>query len=662
MNRFALGLAVSLIATAAFAAPTTGPAPLPVAAAPAPDATVAPMPAGDAHALTADDLHSFLDGLVPYALQRGDIAGGTVAVVKGGQLIFAQGYGYADLKSKKPVVADRTLFRPGSVSKLFTWTAVMQLVEQGKLDLDRDVNTYLDFKIPDKFGAPITLRNIMTHSSGFEESVTDTFVEKPEQQYPLRDYLIKRMPARIFPPGKVVAYSNYATTIAGYIVQRVSGEKFEDYIANHIFKPLGMNHASFAQPLPPALQADMATGYKQASDPTPVPFEVVQASPAGALSATATDMAKFMIAHLHDGAGLLKPETAKAMHSRNFTFAPELLNGFDLGFYQENRNGHRIIGHAGDTVAFHSDLHLVLDADTGLFLSFNSVGKEGEVQEVRWALFRAFLDRYFPFTPPDERTVADPSKDNARVVGWYTASRRKDDALALLFTLGQTEVAAEPDGTITVAAFKDFSGAVKKWRNVGPLLYREVGGQTHLKFVTTKAGDIDFFQSDDFLPVEELQRVHGLAQLDLLKLLGLGTIAVCALALVVWLGGWIVRRRFGRALAMSESQARLRLGARLGALLYVLVIAGWIGLITAISTNEFLLFNGGLNTWMTLLYVLGVLAIAGGIAMAANGAMRLIGGPGGWLARGGDLVLGFAGLYGIWAILYFGLANFQLNL
>ncbi|MBV9991128.1 MAG: beta-lactamase family protein [Alphaproteobacteria bacterium] len=659
----AIALAAVLLGGAA-TAPSTGPAPLPVpATSPAPVAAAPAQPAQtDAHALTAEDLHPFLDGLVPYALHRGDMAGATIAVVKDGRLIFAQGYGYADLKTKKPVVADETLFRPGSVSKLFTWTAVMQLVEQKKLDLDADVNTYLDFKIPEKFGKPITLRNIMTHSAGFEESVTDTFVEKPEQQYPLHDYLIKRMPARIFPPGKVVAYSNFATTIAGYIVQRVSGEKFEDYVANHIFKPLGMDHSSFAQPLPPTLQKGMAVGYKQASDPTPVPYEVVQASPAGALAATSTDMAKFMIAHLQDGAGLIKPETAKQMHSRNFTFAPGLLNGFDLGFYQENRNGHRIIGHAGDTVAFHSDLHLILDADTGIFMSFNSLGKDGEAQEVRWALFRAFLDRYFPYSPPDEKTVADPSKDNAKVVGWYGASRRKDSALKLLFALGQTEVAAQPDGTITVSAFKDFSGAVKKWRNVGPLLYREVGGQTHLQFVETKDGDIDFFQSDDFLPVEELQRVHGLEQLSLLKLLGLGTIAVCALALVVWFGGWIVRRRFRRPLEMTGSQARLRLGARLGALLYLLVILGWVGLITAVSANEFLLFNGGLNTWMTLLYVLGALAVLGGLAMAANGALRLVNGPGGWLARAGDLVLGLAGLYGIWAILDFGLANFQLNI
>lgn len=658
---FASALAIAAAcAWGALAAPAAGPAPLPTAPAAATPAAPA-SPSAGAHELTEQDLHAFLDGMVPYALHRGDIAGMTVAVVKDGRLIFAQGYGYADLKAQKPVIADRTLFRPGSVSKLFTWTAVMQLVEQGKLDLDKDVNAYLDFKVPEKFGAPITLRNIMTHTAGFEESVTDLFVEKPEQQYPLHDYLVKHMPERIFPPGKVVAYSNYATTIAGYIVQRASGEKFEDYIANHIFKPLGMEHASFAQPLPPALLKDMATGYKQASDGTPVPFEVVEASPAGALSATATDMARFMIAQLSDGGVLLKPETAKAMHSRNYTLAPGL-NGFNLGFYDENRNGHRIIGHAGDTTAFHSDLHLILDSNVGLFLSFNSLGKEGAAGEARTSIFRAFLDRYFPFTPPDEKPVADPKADAARVAGFYTASRRKDSALALLFALSQTEVAALPDGTITVDAFKDASGAVKKWREVGPLDYREVGGQTHLKFVAAPDGSIDYLASDDFIPVELIQRVHGLAQMGLLKLFGLGTVAACFLALAIWFGGWIARLRFRRPLDMTARQARLRLASRLGALSYLAVIGGWIGLIAAISADEFLLFNGGLNGPIIVLYVLGVVAVLGGLAMIANGVSRLTSGPGGWLARAGDLVLALAGAYGIWAIFAFGLANFQLNL
>jgi len=665
----ATGLLLAVVAAtgAVFAAqPSTGPAPLP-AATPVVTQAAAPPAAkpGDAHALTAEDLQAFFDGMVPYALHNGDIAGGTFVVVKDGKILFAQGYGYADLKKKTPVIADKTLFRPGSVSKLFTWTAVMQLVEQHKLDLDADVNTYLDFKIPEAFGKPITLRNIMTHTAGFEESVSELFLQKPEQQYPIGQYLQKHMPNRIFPPGKVVAYSNYATTVAGYIVQRVSGEDFNDYIANHIFKPLGMNNSTFKQLPPPALLKNMATGYKQASDPKPTPYEIVEAAPAGALASTATDMARFMMAHLeggqYDGARILKPETVKQMHSLNYVLAPGM-NGFDLGFYQENRNGHQIIGHGGDTEVFHSDLHLITDADTGIFMSFNSLGKDGAAGTIRVAIFRAFLDRYFPYTPPEEKTVADPSADNAKVAGYYIASRRKDSALALLFQLGQTAVAAQPDKTITVEMLKDFSGAPKKWRNVGPLTYREVGGQAHLKFVTDADGNIDYFTSDDFIPVELLQKTHGLYQLNNLKLFGIGTILICALTMAIWFGGWIVRRRFGRALEMTDRQRQLRLGSRLGALLYLGVVAGWVALLTAIQVDESLLLGGTLSPWLAALYVLGVLAFIGGIAMVANGVLRALGGPGGWLVRVGDLVLALAGLYGLWAIWAYGFANFHFNI
>ena len=673
MTKTKLVLALAFAATlagsayAAVTPPTTGPATAPPAAtaAPAPVSVAAPAAKAEAHELTAEDLHTFFDGMVPYALHNGDIAGATFAVVKDGKIIFAQGYGYADLKKKTPVIADQTLFRPGSVSKLFTWTSVMQLVEQHKLDLDADVNTYLDFKIPEAFGKPITLRNIMTHTAGFEESVSELFLQKADQQYPIGEYLQKHMPKRIFPPGKVVAYSNYATTLAGYIVQRVSGEEFTDYVQNHIFKPLGMNNSTFKQLPPPALLRNMATGYKQASNPTPVPFEIVEAAPAGSLSSTATDMARFMMAHLnggeYDGARILKPETEKEMQSRNYTLAPGM-NGFNLGFYDENRNGHRIIGHAGDTESFHSDLHLITDANTGIFMSFNSTGKEGAAEPVRVAIFRAFLDRYFPYTPPEEKTVADPSKDNAKVVGYYVASRRKDTALALLFQLGQTQVAEQPDKTITVEMLKDFSGAPKKWRNVGPLTYREVGGQTHLKFVTDSDGNVDYFTSDDFIPVELLQKTHGLYQLNNLKLFGLGTILICGLTVAIWFGGWIARRRFGRLLEMTDRQRQLRLGSRLGAVLYLGVVAGWVALLTAIQVDESLLLGGALNPWIGALYVLGVLAIIGGIAMVANGVLRALGGPGGWLVRVGDLVLALAGLYGLWAIWAYGFANFHFNI
>src|SRR5215469_11000700 len=170
-----------------------------------------PVPVS-AHEMTASDVESFLDGLMPLQLERDDIGGAVVAVVKDGKPIFAKGYGYADVAKQKPVSAGDTLFRIGSISKLFTWTAVMQLVEQGKLDLDHNINDYLDFKIPDTFAQPITLRNLMTHRSGFGETAKDLFIRDAKTFKPLDAYLKAHVPRRIFPPGTTPAYSNYGTT------------------------------------------------------------------------------------------------------------------------------------------------------------------------------------------------------------------------------------------------------------------------------------------------------------------------------------------------------------------------------------------------------------------------------------------------------------------
>ena len=268
--------------------------------------------AGVAVPLTKADVDIWLDGFMPYALRTADIPGAVVTVVKDGQILTARGFGYADVEKRTPVDPDRTLFRPGSVSKLITWTAAMQLVEQGKLDLDKDINTYLDFKIPDYDGKPITLRQIMTHTAGFEEAIKDLIFSDPAHMLPLGDYLKRWTPKRVFAPGTTPAYSNWATALTGYMVERVSGESFDDYCDKHIFAPLGMTNSTMRQPLPEALASQMASGYKPGQDAGK--FEIVGPAPAGSLSSTGTDMAKFMIANLDQGKGLLSPETAAMMH------------------------------------------------------------------------------------------------------------------------------------------------------------------------------------------------------------------------------------------------------------------------------------------------------------------------------------------------------------
>ena len=388
-----------------------------------------------ASTLDSADLGAWLDGFFPFALQRADIAGAVVIVVKDGQILFQKGYGLADEKTGRPVDPQTTLFRPGSVSKLFTWTAVMQLVEQGKLDLDRDVNAYLDFTIPPAFGRPITLRNLLTHTAGFEDRFKNVLVKDRASLLSLDDYVRRAVPPRLFPPGATVAYSNYGAALAGYIVQRVSGQSYTTYIADHIFAPLNMTHSTFEQPVPDSM-GPQPRGYVTASGP-PAPFEFIGTIPAGALSTTAADMAHFIIAHLQNGqfssTQILQDSTAERMHAPAFQSAPAL-QSLSLGFYGEDRNGHRVIGHAGDLVSFHADVHLLLSDHVGLFVGLNSLGKEVASSAVRLALFNGFMDRYFPAPMAAAAAKALPTahEHGRQLIGEYEPSRRGQSTFASL--------------------------------------------------------------------------------------------------------------------------------------------------------------------------------------------------------------------------------------
>jgi CubicO group peptidase (beta-lactamase class C family) len=543
--------------------------------APPPAAAPAAPPQAGAPAMTAADVEAFLDGLVPAQLGPGDVAGAVVVVVKDGQVLFGRGYGYSDVEKRVPVDWEKTLFRPGSISKLFTWTSVMQLVEQGKLDLDADVNTYLDYKVPEAFGKPITLRDVMTHTPGYEDYAKDLIVGEPKLLVPLGDHLKTHQPHRIFPPGSTPAYSNYATAMAGYIVERVSGKPFADYVEQNILVPLGMTRATFKQPLPADLEPLMSKGYKVASEKAK-PFEIVVPAPAGSLSAAGADMARFMMAHLQDGrlgdAQILKPETARLMHARQRGKSPET-DGMCLGFYEESRNGHRIIGHGGDTNWFHSDLHLIPDANVGFFISYNSGGNgKGSGRTLLW---EKFLDRYFPYTPPAAARSADAAEQARRVSGNYLVSRREDTHfLRLLYLLQQTKVYPSPKdaGAIEVSALTGFDQLPKKWEPIGNGVFREIHGQEKVVFQKDPLGreelvtEYPFF--DFFRPPAHLD-----AKLFLPA--SIGTLVVLVLAVILWPVGALVRRHFRTRLDLPPGERRLRLWTRLVCLVDVALIAGF---------------------------------------------------------------------------------------
>lgn len=579
-------------------------------------AEVIPNPATQSHTLDRVDLEAWLDGFVPYALDTGDIAGGVVAVVKDGEILFAKGYGYSDVAAHKPVNADKTLFRPGSVSKLFTWTAVMQMVEQGKLDLDRDVNTYLDFHIPDRSDGPITLRNIMTHTPGFEEQIKSLITPEIKGILPLGDYVRSSTPTRIFAAGSTPAYSNYATALAGYLVQRVSGQSFDSYVEKNIFEPLGMTHASFRQPLPPELLALAGNGYKVASEP-PKPYEYVMPAPAGSLAATGTDMAKFMIAHLQDGEfngkRILEARTAEQMHTSATTMVPPL-NRMLLGFYEQHYNGHRVISHGGDTQWMHSYLHLFLDDHVGLFMSFNSQGHEGAVGHLRQALFDQFVDRYFPGPWPVGSVPTDVAAAHARLIaGYYDDSRRPDRSfmsLIQIFAPPKVEIAA--DGTITASLMTGANQIPVHYQEIAPFVWRSLttGRRLAAKVVDGRVVRFSLDEISPFMVFDPTPAWRSPAWMLPALLIAFSAVLLTGL---LWPIAAISRRRHHVQLPVTGLALRGHRISRIAAASLAALSVAWLLLLT-VGTKDLANLGPSLDPVLMLMYALSVIVYVGGAA------------------------------------------------
>jgi CubicO group peptidase (beta-lactamase class C family) len=414
-------------------------------------------------------LAEFVDGIMAQQIATREVAGAVVTVVANGKVLFSRGYGYADIDAKIPVDGQKTLFRPGSVSKLFTWTALMQQVEQGKVSLDDPIDKYLDFKIPtNNQKRPILVKHLLDHSPGFEDLGGIT-VDELSELIPLETFLKnpKNIPTRVREPGVETSYSNYGSALAGYIVQRVSGEKFADYIDKHIFGPLGMKSATFREPLTGDRAANMAKGYKLVDGKLVAkPFELYSnIMPAGSVSATGPDLARFMLMHLGDGklgnVQILKPATMRLMRNSLTRNAPSL-QPMAHGYMVVREQGPRIIGHGGNTSDFHSYLVVAPEANFGFFVS--TTGGQGSYG-ARTELLNAMIGRVFPTKPAPRWTGA-----RASVAGSYRTNRRTySEAPRPAY---DTKVSAEGDhGLVT-----ESGGSKTYWEQIGPQLYEQVTG------------------------------------------------------------------------------------------------------------------------------------------------------------------------------------------
>jgi CubicO group peptidase (beta-lactamase class C family) len=538
-------------------------------------------------ALTAADLEPWLDGHLSEALQTNKVAGAAVVVVKDGRVLLKKGYGYADVAAKKPVDPDRTAFRPASISKLFTGTALMQLVEEGKVSLDEDINTYLDFPIDGMNGSAITVRHLMTHTAGFEETASTITSDDPRTVVPLEKFVKRAVPQRIFMPGSTPAYSNYGATLAGYIVQRVSGMSFYDYIDRRLFAPLGMSSSSFRQPPPPALLAAASRGYREADQP-PIGPEYFSDVPAGSLTATPADMAKFMIEHLqNDQAGkgvLLKPETATMMH-RTITRKLPDLNGMALQFYESNLNGHRVIGHGGDITAFHSDLKLFIDDSVGVFISMNSAGNGAT--DIRTRLMTAFGDRYFPGEGAPGKTVpvaAEIAKKHAQdVAGEYVSSRgAKTTFIKLGDLLTGFELTPNDDGTLTAS-----TGQLSyRLTETGPYIWEEEGTDTQLQVVTQRDGT-KVMSLSDYSPIIVYIRASAVRSPAFLTPTVGSSLIVLLITLLWWPMSALLRRRYGVTADWKPREKAPVLARRIGSVALLIPVGAWSALVASPILNGF---------------------------------------------------------------------------
>lgn len=613
---------LALAAFAAFAIQASAQSPAQLQPTRSNTAVLAPAPAPTTSSpnaatpqLIKSDVDAWLDGFMPYALKAGGIPGAVVVVVKDGQPLTMRGFGYSDVKTQKPVDAELTLFRPGSISKLFTWTAVMQLVQAGKLDLDKDVNGYLDFKIPPKDGKPITLRNLMTHTAGFAETAK-YLIKYDTKPDPLGKVLSRSVPERIYTPGQIPAYSNYGASLAGYIVERVSGEPFNTYVQRHIFDPLQMKHSSFEQPLSANLALLMSKSYEYPSDKAK-PYEVIPMAPAGSLATSGADMAKFMIAHLANGGALLNPATAQLMHApanRPFGSLPAMA----LGFYHEDRNGLNIVGHGGDLIFMHSDLHLFLDKNVGLFVSMNSAGKASAVHPLREQLFEDFTDRYFGAPTANLPTASTAKAHGQAMSGHYVSSRASGFSfMRLLAVLGQTKVGVDKDGILVASTITDPSGTPRKWREVGPWLWQEVNGTDELEAVVDRDGKVKMFSITPYAPIIEF--VPAPTSMNAGWIIPVGSLALLVLLItaVSWPVVALSRRRYKHKSDLSGRPFQLYRATRATAWLYLVLVVGWLLVITAIN-KDLTALNGGMDAWMRLLQLVLIAAIVGTIAAIWN--------------------------------------------
>lgn len=582
----------------------------------------------------AKSLEAFVDGVMMTSMRNNNTAGAVVAIMVNDELVLAKGYGYSDVDRKIAVDPETTLFRIGSVSKLFTYTAMMQLHEQGKLDLEANIQDYLpNLKIPETFPEPIKVKHLFTHTAGFEERLMGLFAKDESRVLPLQDLLAGDLPARVRKPGLVSSYSNHSLGIAGLIVENISGMSWADYVRVNILDPLGMQYATAHQPVPAGLMQYSSIGYRWIDGEFQAQgFEFIPLASAGTVSASAIAMTRFMKAHLNggtvDGARILTNATVEQMHSPLYKVHGSL-DAWLYGFSQGSINGLNLLGHSGGMISFFTNFVLMPDQNVGFFVSTNTTGGGKVMKDFTTSL----LDHYFPFEP-EISLISNPSNLDSIVGDYATYRHPVTTVLKLIGAFGTIKVVGNEAGRITLyQAGSDPKTGIE----VEPMVFQLKNSNTKL-----------FFDADEY---GQQRLFYGSAGGSFYKL-GLWdstqlhmTLAIISSLLFLWvLIAWPIQRLVSsRQSSVLEHRSRLSFWG-----LSVVIFITAFGIMLNASEDIIFGVTSGLTSTLTFAYLIPILVMVSLYSLARlatdEGTERSI--------KFFHLVLGISGLLVCWQFSY----------
>lgn len=411
-----------------------------------------------ATAIDAKELETLVDRTVTTEMQRQKIPGAAFILVQNGRVVLQKGYGPIAPESIHPIA---------SITKVFTALAVLEL----GIDLDADVNRYLtSVKVPP--GPAITAKQLLTHTAGFDELRGRLIESESTRVQPLAEFLKTRL-VRVHPPGEMTSYSSFGMTLAGVLVEDVSGIPYERFLATKIWAPLKMNRTQIT--IPDELLDERAVAHEDG----PIPWERYHSTPASSISSTAADMGRFMMAMLRDGRLAREQVT---MHPR--------LPGFGYGIQFSDTNGQRILEHGGNIGGFHTLMTLLPEHDTAFYVVAHREGAD-----LRSPLRKAILDRWFP-GPPPVRPVPKPDAQLQRYVGTYRANIWCHTCPFDPNRVTDVRVTANADGTLQL-----WDG---KWIEVEPRFFRSAEGTRRIGFAEDAQGRITALTAGSWMVMERL--------------------------------------------------------------------------------------------------------------------------------------------------------------